>query len=739
MLDALAECGIARETGRRRENGGTLYEEGYIKALLGNGWEACGCSAGRTDDTLRVATQDGLLTKNDFDDWVSGMRSGSGMRTYYGLTFKGKKQAERASVMPPVAEAKDDEMRQDCGVKQVGAERTESSEREQDEGNGEVPPSTGATIPAMMSVEAALRLCRAKPNEAFFYWKALESRMPAAGSVQAEKEGAAPELAQVLGNWFERCGHWRDLKVDASTATSDGVARPSGLHLIREFVRSRRAKVQYVDYDEVQADHVRKESEKEYSQYTWTYVLAGEPQVILQVDDPDAPISTAEAHYLSKSKPSGYSYWIESEEIALREVCVYFPKGACMAFLCGFNGSIYPEDGIVEGDYELRRVGERQAAQNAKANKPAAMEPTAILELCAISPNRAFLHWQSFEEDLSLCPHLGLEDERKFRAMRDTFREWFEDLGHWRDLRPNAKDLDPDDHNAHAKHQKQIKEFMTARRSRIRHIIEYDDVRKAHGVQHEGTEHENVEYNWEFFRDGVSQLILRTAGGNVLPPHRDPLKRQYFKNTPPSGYAILEFGNRLEGSVFFPNGDSYGFDPCFGDENRFYPDELFQAGDYELRKVGKKGSAIDQSIAKHTALIPDILQKVEGTPQKTAALLRGTIKQRLGTIGTVVEEDFSASPHFTNLTWRGNQYVLRATAAIIIETLYIAQKDYGIPGFRQDEVFGQVYGSNKKDWPSGNTRIQNFFRTGDAKRLWKDGCITHDGKGNFRLNIKIHT
>ena len=376
------------------------------------------------------------------------------------------------------------------------------------------------------------------------------------------------------------------------------------------------------------------------------------------------------------------------------------------------------------------------AANRPPATPPPTIEEAAVLDLCRANPNQAFLYWQSFEADLAHCPPLGRENERKFRAMRDTFREWFEDLGHWRDLRPKSKDLDPDDHNAHAKHQKQIEDFIATRRAKMHPPIEYDEVRKAHRVQYEGTEHEDVEYNWEFFRDGISQVIVRTAGGNVLPPHRDPLKRQYFKNTPPSGYAILESGEKLEGTVFFPNGDSYGFDPCFGDENRFYPEELFRAGDYELRKVQKKTAPHIDDLAKHTALI---IEKVEAQPLKTAALLRGTIKQRLGTLGTVVEEDFTASPHFTNLTWRGNQYVLRQTAAVIIETLYIAQKYYGIPGFHQEEVFAQVYGSNKKDWPSGKTRIQNFFRTGDAKRLWDDGLIDHDSKGNFRLNLKIHT
>lgn len=369
------------------------------------------------------------------------------------------------------------------------------------------------------------------------------------------------------------------------------------------------------------------------------------------------------------------------------------------------------------------------------APPPTVLNRDAARALCRQNPNQAFLRWQSLEADFACLPPRGCENEKMFRTMQDTFREWFEDLGHWRDLRPKSKDLDLDDHNARAEHQKQIEDFLAARRSRIRHIIKYDEARKAHRVQHEGTEHESVEYNWEFFRDGVSLLILRTADGNTLPPHCDPLKRQYFKSTPPAGYAIQESGDKLAGTVFFPNGEYYDFDPCFGDENSFYPDELFQAGDYELWRVPKKRMP-DENLSQHTALI---MEKVEAQSMKTAAMLRGTIKRRLGTLGIVVEADFAASPHFTNLTWRGNQYVLRQTAAVIIETLYIVQKHYGLPALHQEEVFAHVYGSNKKKWPSGKTRIQNFFRENDAKRLWQDGLIGHDGKGNFHLNLKIHT
>jgi hypothetical protein len=334
VLDVLAECGIA-QVRRYREDGGAMYEGRYLTSLLLNGSEACGCSSASTQHSLWGATHDGFLTEQEVDDWHAGMRSGSGLRTYYGLTFKGKKQAEKASAMPPVCDDESEEMRHD----------------------GEAEAAETNETAASMSAEAALRLCRSKPNEAFFYWKSLQNGMPTTGAVQVEDEADTPCLSQILKDWFERCGHWRDLSLDASAFSSDGVARPDGLQQISEYVRSRRAKVRYVDYDDVHADHVRKASEQDHTQYTWTFLLAGEPQVILRVDDLEVQRSAVEEHYFIKATPSGYSYWIESEEHGFREVCVYFQSGACLGVLCGFGGSIYPEDGIIEGDYELRKVG----------------------------------------------------------------------------------------------------------------------------------------------------------------------------------------------------------------------------------------------------------------------------------------------------------------------------------------------------------------------------------------------
>ena len=145
------------------------------------------------------------------------------------------------------------------------------------------------------------------------------------------------------------------------------------------------------------------------------------------------------------------------------------------------------------------------------------------------------------------------------------------------------------------------------------------------------------------------------------------------------------------------------------------------------------------TIRKHTDLLPGILDKVEATPQRTAGLLGGHGRRKFHTFGNVVEEGFSASAHFTNLCWGDKRYVIRRCAAVIVEALYIVLRVYDLPGLGQNEVFAQVYGADKKKWPSGNARIQNFFRRGDAKRLWDDGLIGHDGKGNFHLNLKERT
>jgi hypothetical protein len=501
VLDVLAECGIA-QTRRQREDGGAIYEESHIKALLGNGWAACGCAAGRVDYTLRVATQDGLLTEKEFDDWVHGMRSGSGLRTYFGLTFKGKKQAEKASEMPPVCDEEVEE--QGEGVaSSPGPAGPEAKHDEYDR-----PTKLEVT-----EVTEILELCGTKPNEAFRNWKALEEEVAQCAPLEEQNQGKDRATMAVFRGWFEECGHWRDLTPSAEDfAPTARVVPATHRRQIEEFMLTRKERLQFVEYDEVHADHTcRSEgTENAYTEYRWTYLLAGEPQLILTVQDYPAHCDAARTHYLRKAHPYGYAYSVAADiGRTCVEGCAYFRSGAYLEFICSLSGDIYP-------------------------------------------PNRC------------------------------------------------------------------------------------------------------------------------------------------------------------------------------------------QPGDYQLRDVGKKTTLVEQ-IKNNTDLIPTVLQKVDEGPLRTAALLKGTVRQKLGTFGTVEETGFTASAHFTNLTWNDKRYVIRRTAAVIVETLFIAQKSFGLPGLHQDEVFAQVYTADKKKWPSGNARIQNFFRTKDAKRLWDDGFIVHDGKGNFRLNINIHT
>ena len=521
VLDVLVECGIA-QTSRRREDGAAIYEESFLNALLLNGLEACGYSSGKIEDTFWLATRDGVLTGDDFDDWCPGMASGSGWRKYYGLTFKGKKQAANASVMPQVEETGRDERAQIDAACRAGC----------------APPNDSMQSDTHNFVKGDVR--------SFAIW---QGRLDHKGEVELAYGGCEGTQTEFKGIYYE------DYEVGAP-----------GKKAVRHPAEFRIGHI----YDSVKARVlVFRQLVTSRNDAFPNAVVIGENEYhntgIIDVwSDDDVPCRVED-----------YNVREPTAEDLKRVACIRQK----------------------EPSHREERIPDQQntaykAITSQPLNKPPTMEETAILDLCGAMPNQAFLYWLSFEEDLARCPSLGRDEERKFRAMRDTFREWFEDLGHWRDLRPKSKDLDPDDHNAHAKHQKQIEDYMAERQARV-HRIDYDEVRKAHKCQHEGTEHEDVEYNWEYFRDGISQLIVRTAGGNVHPPHRDPVKRQYFKNTPPKGYAILECGNKLLGAVFFPNGEHYDFDPCFGDENRFYPDEFFKAGDYELRRVGKKNATLD--------------------------------------------------------------------------------------------------------------------------------------------------
>jgi len=140
--------------------------------------------------------------------------------------------------------------------------------------------------------------------------------------------------------------------------------------------------------------------------------------------------------------------------------------------------------------------------------------------------NQAFLYWKDMDNRLTSPANAGLRVDRSVLVELDIFREWFEELGLWRKLGPNAKGLALNDYAAHAKHKKQIEVFIAERKARLR-VIEYDEVQTAHKCQQEGTEDEQVDYQWTFLLAGEPQITLTATPGNVRPPHNDPLKRNY--------------------------------------------------------------------------------------------------------------------------------------------------------------------------------------------------------------------
>jgi len=154
-----------------------------------------------------------------------------------------------------------------------------------------------------------------------------------------------------------------------------------------------------------------------------------------------------------------------------------------------------------------------------------------------------------------------------------------------------------------------------------------------------------------------------------------------------------------------------------------------------LRNYASWPEATNALAAKTNVMMETLLDEVKSVPLRTVALLPYGRKKTMRVPGTVTEEGFTASAHFISINWEGRSYTLSKGAARIVETLYIAHRSLGLPGMNQQEVFAQIYGSDTKQWPSGKTRIQNFFRTGDAKKLWDDGFILHDSKGNFRLKL----
>ena len=264
--------------------------------------------------------------------------------------------------------------------------------------------------------------------------------------------------------------------------------------------------------------------------------------------------------------------------------------------------------------------------EHPQAPVPPATEEREILDLCRTNPNQAFLLWKSFEADLAKGPCMGQENERKFRAMQNAFQEWFEGLGHWRNLNPNSKDLAPTNNAARAKCQEQINAFVAERQGQ-RRVVEYDEVRPDHKCQHEGdAKYEQVDYKWFFTHAGEPQCIISIQAGNMDPPHDASMKRHYFKNATPCGYAIAE----EECVVYFRNGNYIPF--ILGFDGEIYPIDNTTSDDYELRKVGKMGPTLEAVYAdvketkEITRRLPGAIANVEKGIESMQPHIRGVPK-----------------------------------------------------------------------------------------------------------------
>lgn len=137
--------------------------------------------------------------------------------------------------------------------------------------------------------------------------------------------------------------------------------------------------------------------------------------------------------------------------------------------------------------------------------------------------------------------------------------------------------------------------------------------------------------------------------------------------------------------------------------------------------------------AKSLTAMESLRADIHEIPRRTVALFSGATKKRMKAAGAVVEKAFTASQHYRSINWQGRTYTLVPNAAKIIEALHDAHRSVELPSLHQKEILSRAFGSVQKNWPSRSPRVQNFFRTGDAKRLWDDGFIDHDSKGNFWL------
>ncbi len=155
-----------------------------------------------------------------------------------------------------------------------------------------------------------------------------------------------------------------------------------------------------------------------------------------------------------------------------------------------------------------------------------------------------------------------------------------------------------------------------------------------------------------------------------------------------------------------------------------------------LARAGMPIQKADDSNPDIAEALRDLRDEVREAPRRTASLLSGSDKKRIRLKHQVSEDDFVANSRFRNINWQGRSYHLGKVQASIVQHLYNANRAHALSGMSKDELFAEVFQTkDKRKWSSTETRVQNYFRYGDAKRLWDDGLIGHNKRGNYFLNL----
>lgn len=310
-------------------------------------------------------------------------------------------------------------------------------------------------------------------------------------------------------------------------------------------------------------------------------------------------------------------------------------------------------------------------------------------------PNKAFHHWQQLSLALRNIRSMGDVNNTRELYVVETLREFFEDLGHWRDLRPNVITAPVQDLENHHARQKAMENFVAQCRLKLR-IIHYDVIRRDH-VDNDGY----VKYRWTYVLNDVPQVMLTVEPGNVEPPHNDELRREFFKPSAPNGYSILEKGDRIEGFVYFENHEFWRTDPCFS----FFvePEMHFAAGDYELRWKA---------------------------PLQLAGHVQAQDEERV--VGQLERMDDNwAKFRFASETF---YFPTRRRAQAAIGFLWEKKAFTLSAAVHEEEICKHVWGASGVE-PRSEMRLKNFFGKDDDSERFFRAVIKSDHNRRYFLNV----